>query len=39
MASLQSPSGLAVGPDGDIFVVDRNRAQVLRYTLPELAPE
>jgi uncharacterized protein (TIGR03663 family) len=39
MASLQSPSGLAVGPDGDVFVVDRNRAQVLRYTLPELAPE
>ena len=35
-ASLSSPSGMAVGTEGDVYVVDRDRSQVLRFTLPEI---
>jgi hypothetical protein len=44
-AALNLPSGIAVGPAGDVYVVDRDRARVLRFTVPavryesETAPE
>jgi uncharacterized protein (TIGR03663 family) len=34
MGSLTSPAGVAVGPEGDVFVVDRARARVLRFEVP-----
>ena len=38
MASLSSPSGLAVAPNGAIWVVDRTTKRALRFTLPEVQP-
>jgi uncharacterized protein (TIGR03663 family) len=38
LASLNSPSGVAVGPAGDVYVVDRDTGRVLRFTLPEVLP-
>jgi uncharacterized protein (TIGR03663 family) len=35
-ASLNSPSGMAVGPEGDVYVVNRDSSRVLRFTLPEI---
>ncbi|NJL04925.1 MAG: TIGR03663 family protein [Chloroflexaceae bacterium] len=37
-AALTSPSGLAVAPDGTVFVVDRNAGRVRGFVLPELVP-
>lgn len=40
LSALNSPSGLAVGPNGSIYVVDRQLHRVLRFTLPRLdSPE
>ncbi len=36
MASLNSPSGMAVAPDGSLWVADRARARALRFVLPEV---
>ncbi len=35
-ASLNAPSGIAVGPQGEVYVVDRNTHRVLRFTLPQI---
>lgn len=35
-ASLNAPSGIAVGPQGQVYVVDRNSNRVLRFTLPQI---
>ncbi|NJN65770.1 MAG: hypothetical protein HC884_03175 [Chloroflexaceae bacterium] len=34
MASLNSPAGVAVGPDGAVYVVDRASSRVLRFEVP-----
>ena len=36
LASLNSPSGLAVAPDGAVYVVDRTSGRVLRFSLPNV---
>lgn len=36
LASLNAPSGIAVGPDGDVYVVDRDSARVLRFEIPRV---
>jgi DNA-binding beta-propeller fold protein YncE len=36
MASLNSPSGMAVAPDGSLWVVDRSSARALRFVLPQV---
>jgi sugar lactone lactonase YvrE len=36
MASLNAPTGIAAGPDGAVYVVDRAGGRVLRYTLPQI---
>lgn len=38
LASLNSPSGLAIGADGQVYVVDRNANRVLRFGLPQVLP-
>lgn len=38
LASLNSPSGIAVGPDGSVYVVDRQSGRVLRFMLPQILP-
>jgi sugar lactone lactonase YvrE len=38
MASLELPSGIAVGPSGDVYVVDRQRERILRFTVPDVLP-
>ncbi len=35
---LASPSGLAVAPDGSVWIVDRLAGRVARFSLPALAP-
>lgn len=37
-AALNSPSGVAVSPDGSVWVVDRNESRALRFVLPEVQP-
>ncbi|HEY3232711.1 MAG TPA: TIGR03663 family protein, partial [Roseiflexaceae bacterium] len=37
MASLTQPSGVAVGPDGSVYVVDHGGGRVLRFSLPKVA--
>lgn len=37
-ASMTLPSGIAVGPDRNVYIVDRGNGRVLRYHLPEIAP-
>ena len=37
LASVTSPSGAAVGPDGSVYITDRANGRVLRFTLPKLA--
>jgi uncharacterized protein (TIGR03663 family) len=37
-ASLNTPTGMAVGPDGAVWVVDRDRNRVLRFVLPDVRP-
>lgn len=39
LASLNSPSGMAPAPDGSLWVVDRARAQLLRFVLPQVQPD
>ena len=36
-ASLTQPSGVAVGPDGSVYVVDHGGGRVLRFSLPKVA--
>jgi uncharacterized protein (TIGR03663 family) len=36
LASLNLPSGLAGGPEGAVYTVDRGNARVLRFALPQL---
>jgi uncharacterized protein (TIGR03663 family) len=38
IAALNSPSGLAVGPNGHVYVVDRSQDRVLRFVLPSVRP-
>lgn len=38
LAALNSPSGIATGPDGSVYVADRDRGRVLRFELPQLQP-
>lgn len=38
LASLNAPSGIAVGPGEQVYVVDRDRNRVLRFALPSLLP-
>lgn len=38
LASFNWPSGIAVGNEGSILVVDRGNARVLRFRLPEVKP-
>ena len=35
-ASLILPSGVAVGADGSVYVVDHGNGRVLRFTLPKV---
>jgi uncharacterized protein (TIGR03663 family) len=36
LASLNAPTGIAVGPDGAVYVVDRTSGRVLRFALPQI---
>ncbi|MEI7643492.1 MAG: flippase activity-associated protein Agl23 [Chloroflexales bacterium] len=36
LASLNSPSGMALAPDGSLWVVDRASARALRFALPKV---
>ncbi|NTU80550.1 MAG: TIGR03663 family protein [Chloroflexales bacterium] len=36
LASLAGPSGIAVAPDGAVWVVDRSTNRALRFTLPDV---
>jgi sugar lactone lactonase YvrE len=36
LASLNSPSGLALAADGSVWVVDRSSARALRFVLPQV---
>ncbi|NNJ11372.1 TIGR03663 family protein [Chloroflexales bacterium ZM16-3] len=36
LASLNNPSGMAVAPDGSLWVVDRSSARALRFVLPQV---
>ena len=36
LAALNLPSGIAVGPDGNVYVVDRGLQRVLQFELPAL---
>lgn len=38
LASLSSPSGIAVGPDEAVWVVDRTANRALRFSLPDVQP-
>jgi uncharacterized protein (TIGR03663 family) len=38
-AAMSSPSGMAVAPDGSVWVVDRATNRVLRFDLPRLQPD
>lgn len=38
LASLNAPSGMAVAPDGSVWVVDRVSGRVLRFSLPQVQP-
>jgi uncharacterized protein (TIGR03663 family) len=37
LGSLTQPSGLAVGADGAVYVVDNGNGRVLKFTLPKVA--
>jgi uncharacterized protein (TIGR03663 family) len=37
LGSLTQPSGLAVGSDGAVYVVDNGNGRVLKFTLPKVA--
>ncbi len=37
-AALASPSGMAVAPDGTVYVVDRNAGRVRGFLLPDVLP-
>ncbi len=38
LASLNLPSGIAVGPDDGVYVVDREHGRVLRFEVPAIRP-
>jgi sugar lactone lactonase YvrE len=38
LASLNSPSGVTVGPEGDVYVVDRSANRILRFKMPDVQP-
>ncbi|NJN19671.1 MAG: TIGR03663 family protein [Oscillochloris sp.] len=38
LASLNAPSGMAIAPDGSVWVADRTSRQVLRFVLPSVQP-
>jgi uncharacterized protein (TIGR03663 family) len=38
LASLNAPSGMAVMPDGSVWVVDRTSDRALRFRLPQVQP-
>jgi DNA-binding beta-propeller fold protein YncE len=35
---MSAPSGIAVGPDGGVYVVDRTLGQVFRFDVPDMTP-
>lgn len=37
-ASLNLPCGVAFGPDGTVFAVDRGNTRVMQFSLPNVAP-
>ena len=37
LASLSLPSGVAVGPDGGVYVVDHGNGRVLKFMMPKVA--
>jgi len=37
-ASVNLPCGVAFGPDGSVYVVDRGNARVMQFALPSVAP-
>jgi hypothetical protein len=39
MAALELPSGVATGPAGDVYVVDREKQRVLRFSVPDVLPQ
>jgi uncharacterized protein (TIGR03663 family) len=38
LASLNAPSGMAVAPDGSVWVIDRTSDRALRFRLPQIQP-
>lgn len=36
LASLQKPSGITVGPNGNVYVVDREAGRILRFSPPSV---